>query len=50
MFVTVRENASGQGCVLKICRGTFSEVRQGKPRVAVASDQANLYMVPRVGS
>ena len=50
MFVTVRENAFGKGCELKLCKETFSEVRQGKPRVAVASDQANLYMVPRVGS
>ena len=50
MFVIVREDAFGEDYVLKFCGGTSFEVCQGKPRVAVASDQANLYTVSRVGS
>ena len=45
--MTVREDAFGEDYVLKLCGGTHSEVRQGKPRVAVASDQANLYIITR---
>ena len=37
MFVTVRENAFGEEKVLEFCGGTYSEVRQGKLRVVVAS-------------
>ena len=43
MFVTVREDAFGEDYVLKFLVGTYSEVWQGKPRVAVA-------VVRRVGS
>ena len=50
MFETVEEDAFGENYLLKFCGGTYSEVGQGKPRVGVASDQANFYMVPRVGS
>ena len=39
MFVTVRESAFGENKVLEFCGGTYSEVRQGKLRVAVASDK-----------
>ena len=48
MFVTVGEDAFGEGYVLKFCGGTYSGVWQGKPRVVVASDQVNLYMITRV--
>ena len=48
MFVTVGEDAFEEDYVLKFCGGTYSGVWQGKPRVAVASDQVNLYMIPRV--
>ena len=47
MFVTVKEDALGQ---LEICGGTYSEVWQGKPRVAMTSDQTSLDVVPRLGS
>ena len=49
MFLTARGDAFGEDYVLTLCGRTYSEVLQGKPRVAVAPDQANLYMVPRVG-
>ena len=39
MFVTVRENAFGEHKVLEFCRGTYSEVCQGKLRVAAASEK-----------
>ena len=39
MFVTVRENAFGQDKVLEFCGETYSEVLQGKLRVAVASEK-----------
>ena len=48
MFVTVGEGPFGEDYVLKFCRGTYSGVLQGKPRVAVASNQVNLYMITRV--
>ena len=48
MFVIVGEDAFGEYYVLKFCEGTYSEVWQGKPRVVVASDQVNLYMITRV--
>ena len=48
MFVTVGEDAFGEDYVLKFCGGTYSGVLQGKLRVAVASDQVNLYMITRV--
>ena len=48
MFVTVGEDAFEDGCVLKFCGGTPSGVWQGKPRVVVALDQVNLYMITRV--
>ena len=50
MFVTVKEDAFGQHYVLKFCGGTYSEVRQRKSTVAVASDQINLFLVPRLSS
>ena len=43
MFVTVRENAFGENKVLEFCWGTYSEVLQGKLRVAVASEK-QIYM------
>ena len=39
MFVTVRENAFGEEKVLEFCGGRYSEVCQGKLRVAVASEK-----------
>ena len=39
MFVTVRENAFGEDKVLEFCGGTYSEVCQGKLRVAVALEK-----------
>ena len=39
IFVTVRENAFGEDKVLEFCGGTYSEVCQGKLRVAVASEK-----------
>ena len=48
MLVTVGEDAFGEGCVLKLYGGTYSGLWQGKPRLAVASDQVNLYMMTRV--
>ena len=39
MFVTVRENAFGEDKVLEFCGGTYSEVCQGKLRVAVSSEK-----------
>ena len=48
MFVTVGEDAFGEDYVLKFCGETYSGVWQGKPRVVVASDQVNLYMITRV--
>ena len=48
MFVTVAEDAFGEDYVLRFSRGTYSGMWQGKPRVTVASDQFNLYMVTRV--
>ena len=50
MFVIVREDAFEEDCVIKFCRGTYSEVWQGKPRVEVASDQTSLYVILRLGS
>ena len=50
MFVTVGQDAFGEDYALKLCGVMYSEVRQGKPGVAVASDQTNLYMLPRVRS
>ena len=39
MFVTVGEDAFGEDNVLKLCAGTYPEVWQGKPWVAVRSSQ-----------
>ena len=50
MFVTLMEDAFGEDYVLKFCGGKYSEMLQGKPRVAVAPDQINLYVEPRLGS
>ena len=38
----VMEAVYGEDNVLEFCRGKYSEVSQGKPRVAVVSDQINL--------
>ena len=48
MFVTVGEDAFGEDYVLKFCGGTYLGLLQGKPRVAIASDQVNLYMITTV--
>ena len=48
MFVTVGEDALGEDYVLKLCGEMYSGAWQGKPRVAVAPDQVNLYMITRV--
>ena len=50
MFVTVKEDAFEEDYVLKFCGGTYSEMRQRKPRKEVASDQTNLYVILRLGS
>ena len=47
MFVTAKEDAFGE---LEIFWGTYSEVRQGKPRVAMTSDQTSSYVVSGLGS
>ena len=46
----MQEAAFGEDYVLQFCGGKYSEVWQGKPRVAVASDQINLQVEPRLGS
>ena len=50
MFVTVQEDAFRENYVVKFCGVMYIELLQGKPKVTVPSDQANLYMVPRVDS
>ena len=50
MFVTVKEDAFRENYVVKFCGVMYIELWQGKPKVTVSSDQANLYMVPRVDS
>ena len=47
MFVTVKEDAFGE---LEIYWGTYSELSEGKPQVAMTSDQTSLHVVPRLGS
>ena len=42
IFVTVREAAIGEDYVLELFEGTYSDVWQGKLRVAMAWDQINL--------
>ena len=46
---SVQEAAFGEGYVSEFCGETYSEVWQGKPRVAVVSDQINLWEVPSLG-
>ena len=48
MFLTVGEDTFGEDYVLKFCGGTYSVVWQGKPKVALVSDQVNSYMITRV--
>ena len=44
MFVTVKEAAFGEDYVLKFCGKHTQEVWHRKPRVVVASDQADIYI------
>ena len=50
MFATIRENVFKEEYMLKFCGETYSDVLLRKKKVAVALDQVNLYMVPRLGS
>ena len=46
MLVTVKGDAFGE---LEISWGLYSDVWLGKPWVSMTSDQASLYVVPRLG-
>ena len=50
MFVTVKEDLFGENYVFEFCGEMYSLMSQGKPRVALASDQTSLYAVPRLDS